>query len=221
MRGVSRVSWLLVCHHLFFYAVLIIPFCADSVFGIKGACQRLHQTPARPSSPPDAALRAVAIILDWNVAFEFLLYVALVLSRLRAPARVVRTCIVVALALYTLSRVVQTTMLVQLFAAGYARKQATGMQRAVYWLDFLLALALSGIQLYTYFIYGQLYVRCGERQPQEASCRLPEQAAAVKPSEQVDAGSVELVITASSMDVSDYLVERTAGEVGLTCSLEV
>ena len=143
------------------------------------------------------------------MAFEVLLYIALVLSRLRAPARVVRPCIVLALVVYTLSRVVQTTMLIQLFATGYARMQATASLRAVYWVSLVLALALSGIQCYTFYIYGQLYLRCGRRPAAEESRRARpsrQQRGVSKPvvptrSASIDttrSASIELMIPAGS-----------------------
>ena len=112
-----------------------------------------------------SAAAAVAVILDWHVTFEVLLYVSLLLSRLRVAARTTKAFIAAALALYGVSRIVQTVMLAHIFVVGAARMQHGSSSRAVYWISLLLVLALSGIQCYTFLIYGRLYMRCGKRAP--------------------------------------------------------
>ena len=67
------------------------------------------------------------LILDWAAQF-----LTLVLSRLHAPVRVVQTTLLCGLAVYVLSRLVQTVMLAYFFAETFGRMQRAG-QLQIYW----------------------------------------------------------------------------------------
>lgn len=113
-----------------------------------------------------AVLRTLQIkldlILDWFVCFEALLYLTLILSRLRAPARPLQGVLICAVVLYTLSRLMQTVILAYFFAASYGRMKRAG-QQDVYWPCAVLSFFLSVLQLYTGLIYYRLYRRTGNK----------------------------------------------------------
>ena len=109
VRAVLRTNWLLLVHHTLWTVLIVIATDGEGVFAIK-----------------------LDLMLDWMVCFEAPLFFTLILARLHAPVRLVQATLLGGLAVYVLSRLMQTAMLAYYFSETYGRMQRAGQQQ-VYW----------------------------------------------------------------------------------------
>ncbi|KIZ01248.1 hypothetical protein MNEG_6713 [Monoraphidium neglectum] len=133
LRATVKPSRLLLVHHALFFVLM-----ASSLW-----------------TGPSLLMVKATIVLDLGAVHELPLYIALLLYRLSSSTRLVRAWLVAGMVWYGFTRVVQTGLLIWLLITVDARLRPT----TPFVIFVIVAAALSGVQAYTFKIYGGMYKR--------------------------------------------------------------
>ena len=99
----------------------------------------------------------VCIITSYFATFEVLLHAALISRQVQALRRYFRCLTVLGVTLYSVTRLLQTAMLISLFVYGFNPMSHTSKNSALYWVGLFMCTALSALQLYTFIIYKAIW----------------------------------------------------------------